>query len=141
MKRAKYFPVHELVPPAYYQKYGDYAHRYLDDRLLIVLDALRKRYGPITVNNYQYGGDRTESGLRIPGQDYYRPTSQHSHGRAADGLLKNLTAEEVRNDLQDFGLSILHLPAGVDSITIENKVSWLHVDVRNNNPGVNFFDP
>jgi len=141
MQRAEHFKLHELVPSEYYHKYGDFAYKFLDARALILIDAIRKRYGSMTCNNYGYGGGRTESGLRIPSSNYYSPTSQHTFGRAFDLIPKNVTANEIRDDMRDFGIGILHMPNSIDSITVEDDVSWLHVDVRNNASGVNFFKP
>lgn len=141
MHRADNFELHELIPPSYYKKYGDFAYKFLDPRALAVIDAIRNRYGPMTCNNYHWGGNRTQSGLRSPDQSYYSPTSQHTFGRAFDLIPKNVTAQEIRDDLEDFSLGILKLPRHITSITLEDKVSWLHVDVRNNKDGVNIFQP
>lgn len=141
MHRAEHFAIYELVPPIIHAKYGDFAHHFLDDRALRVIDAIRKRYGSMTCNNYIFGGSRTESGLRTPECDYYSPTSQHSFGRAFDLIPAKITAQEIRDDLEDFSIGVLKLPASINSITIEDKVRWLHVDVRNNNPGLNIFQP
>jgi hypothetical protein len=141
MFRPEKFSLHELVQPGYYSKYGDFSYKFLDPRALMVIDAIRNRYGPMTCNNYHWGGDRTQSGLRSPDQHYYSPTSQHTFGRAFDLIPRNVTAQEIREDLQDFSLGILKLPSFIDSITLEDDVSWLHVDVRNNNRGINLFKP
>lgn len=127
MYKCNYFDIHELVPKDVYEKYGETAWKLMDDRILITIDKLRYRYGKMTINNYYWGGDRQWSGLRTPDSPYYNFTSQHSYGRAVDIIFKEVTTEEVRNDL-------LNNP---DEDTfklitaVELDVSWLHIDVRN----------
>ena len=64
--RCRHFAIHELVPPLVLEDRGDRAWQLLDERLLATLDRLRDRYGPVTVNNYQWDGEREWSGLRTP---------------------------------------------------------------------------
>ena len=127
MYQCDHFDIHELVPPAVLRDRGDRAWELLEDRVLMVLDRLRRRYGKMTINNYHWGGDRMWSGLRTPNSPHYRPYSQHSFGRAADRLFDDITAEAVRQD-------ILANPNDPDFEligSIELDVSWLHFDVRN----------
>ncbi|MGD2118091.1 MAG: hypothetical protein PVG66_07020 [Chromatiales bacterium] len=127
MYKCQHFAIHELVPPHVYQKRGEKAWELLDENLLITLDKLRDIYGPVTVNNYKWGGEREWSGLRTPDSPYYSAFSQHSFGRAADCLFDNITAEEVRQDiLADPTNSAFKLIG-----SLELGVSWLHFDVRN----------
>ncbi|MGB2264140.1 MAG: hypothetical protein ACPH3C_03060 [Glaciecola sp.] len=141
MHRAEHFAIYELVPPDIHAKYGDFAHHFLDERALRVIDSIRKRYGPMTINSYIWGGDRSESGLRTPDCKHYSPTSQHAFGRAFDLIPSRVTAQEIRDDLIDYSIGVLKLPHSINSITVEDNVSWLHVDIRNNNPGLNIFQP
>jgi len=127
MYKCRYFAVHELVPPDIFNQQGELAWELLDERLLITLDRLRGRYGPITINNYYWGKDRQWSGFRTRESPYYSPLSQHSFGRAADCLFRETTAEQVRQE-------IIATPDDPDFELIgslELDVSWLHVDVRN----------
>jgi hypothetical protein len=127
MYRCEHFAIHELVPPHVYQERGERAWELLDERLLVTLDRLRRRFGSITVNNYHWGRDREWSGLRTKDSPFYSPFSQHTFGRAADCLFSGKTAEEVRQD-------ILNHPDSPDFEligSIELGVSWLHFDVRN----------
>lgn len=122
-----YFKIHELVPPKVYVDRGERAWQLLDERMLITLDKLRVRYGKITINNYEWNGNREWSCLRTPDSPYYSAYSQHTLGRAADCLFNDVAAEDVRQDIladpdhEDFAL--------IGSI--ELNTSWLHFDVRN----------
>ena len=127
MYKCEYFKIHELVPPAVYEARGEKAWELMDDRLLKTIDYLRERFGPATINNYEYGGDRQWSGLRTPESPYYSPYSQHSFGRAADIIFKDETVDEVRSFLLDNPqlLDLRYINA------VELDTSWLHIDVRN----------
>ena len=127
MYKCEHFAIHELVPRNVFYGRGEKAWELLDERLLITLDKLRKRYGSMTVNNYHWGKSREWSGLRTSDSPFYSAFSQHTFGRAADCLFKSKTADEVRQDIlansddEDFKL--------IGSL--ELGVSWLHFDVRN----------
>ena len=140
MYKCKYFKAHELVPPAIYDKFGERSFMFLDDRLLKLCDALREEFGSATINNYKWGGDRVASGLRSPDSPHYSPTSQHSFGRAVDILFKEFDSEHVRNSIKKHS-NFWCDDMGVDSITLEDGVSWLHIDIRNGKAGVNSFKP
>ena len=123
--RCRHFAIHELVPPHTFQTRGEKAWELLDERLLIALDMLRDDYGPMTVNNYFWGGDRSWSGLRDPSSPHYSPTSQHTFGRAADIIFADHETEHVRQ-------SILTNRTAYPYITgLELGVPWLHIDTRN----------
>jgi len=127
MYECDHFAIHELVPIAVFNERGDMAWELLDNRLLITLDLLRKRYGKMTVNNWYWGGSRQWSGLRTPDSPYYSPYSQHTFGRAADPIFADKSAQMIRTD-------ILNNPNDPDFrliASIEMDVKWLHFDVRN----------
>jgi len=129
MYRCNHFQLHELLPPDIYYARGDAGWQLLDERLLRAIDALRDRYGPMTVNDWYWGGEREWSGLRTPDSPYYSPTSQHTYGRATDNLFANYTAEQVRAEI----LEHPDEPAHKRINSLELDVSWLHIDVRNCN--------
>lgn len=128
--KTKHFRIEELVSPEVFADRGEKAFELLDVRLLITLDQLRERYGPMTINNWIWKPEsdprcRTESGLRTPGMKHFSPYSQHTFGRAADCLFAHKTADQVRSE-------ILSNPDLFPYImSVELGVSWLHFDVRN----------
>lgn len=136
----KYFKPQELVPKSVYEERGIKSLQLIDDRLLRIADYLRDRFGSITINNWSYGGNRTQSGLRIQGQQYYRPYSQHSFGRALDMIFNERNAQEVRTWLKESANEICCL-FDIEGFTVEEGVSWLHIDLRNNGKGYNSFRP
>lgn len=127
MYKCTHFEIHELVPRHIYKLRGEKAWQLLDDRLLLTLDLLRERFGNMIVNNWKWGGDREWSGLRTPESPYYSPTSQHTFGRAADIIFKEVSAAAVRGEI----LRAVNDPIFNSIRSIEMDVSWLHFDVRN----------
>ena len=121
MKLSKNFYWHELVPRGIRKQ--DVLN-VIDSRVLGVLEALRTRYGPITVNNWHWAGDREWSGFRTSDSPFYSPFSQHSFGRAADCILMDCDVTEVIDDIMSGDFYHRHLSA------LELGVPWLHFDVR-----------
>jgi len=125
--KSKYFKIHELVPKAMYEKYGEKAWRYVDVRLIETIDKLKEHFnlGTMTINNYYWGGNREWSGIRTPDSPNYSYGSQHSFANAFDIVFSDYSAEEVRNYILE-NLDEFEYIKGM-----ELQVSWLHIDVRN----------
>jgi len=125
------FTIQELVPQRVYFDRGNKAWELLDDRLLIALDEMREKFGPIIINTWhserlqaayklrEWAGLRTEES---PDGTRY---SQHRFGRAADCLLPQFDVAEARSVIYEGKISY---------ITAVEEASWLHVDVRNCTP-------
>lgn len=130
--KSKYFQLKELVCPHVLAKYGERAWMFLDSKLIINLDTIRERIGkPIYVNR----GNLTQRGLRCPqcqivkdkikaGELYM---SAHTMGKAVDFDVEDMKADEVRLWLAKNG-KFLPYP-----IRVESGVSWVHMDVFDNN--------
>ena len=125
MYQPNHFFTQEFVDPEIWDLRGNKSIELIDERILITADQLREQFGATTINDWCWGGDRENSGLRTTYSPYYSPTSQHTFGRAIDCLFNNVTAEAAR-------AFILKNPSKFPHITfIEDKVSWLHIDCRN----------
>lgn len=134
--KSKYFKIQELVSKAVYEKYGEKSWEFIDERLIKTLDLLREHFNkPITVNNWLFGGNLHQRGLRANKDeivknksDYY--ISQHCLGKAADLNVKGMTAQEVYEDiLKNKGK--FSLIARIENI--KNTPTWVHIDVANVN--------
>ena len=128
--RCEHFLLQELVGPEIFKARGDRCWEMLNPALLRTLDLLRKRYGPLTINNWESAGPFQESGMR----DFDTPTgakfSMHKFGCAADLKPKNISPEEMQKDI------LLHAADYPLLTCMENAAitrTWLHVDVRNHN--------
>ena len=138
MYKCKYFAIHELVPKSLYTAYGEWCWCLLDEYALRTLDALRERFGSLTVNNYKWNGTRKASGFR--NEEYYgdavkyaKSRSQHKYGRAFDFISKTYSAQEIRKYIvehRDEFPYITFLEVG----PLDDKgkpMNWVHFDTRN----------
>lgn len=129
----------ELVPPSVYNELGARSVTLcMDSRVMDVLRQLRLDYGPVTVNDWKWGGPYTERGYRPPSSKSGAAWSQHKFGRAADCVFKEADVKTVRAEVIakcKSGHAIYGLIRG-----IEDGVSWFHFDVRNE-PTLKVFRP
>lgn len=127
--QCKYFPLKELVPPEM-MIYPDHRlWRLFDPVALFTLDALRVRYGPMWVNDFDRG--LRYCGYRPPQCDVGNMFSQHRFGRGFDPHPMGPTAEEIREDIKSLSLKDLE-KAHLDGIRrMETGIPWLHFDTGN----------
>jgi hypothetical protein len=142
--RPQFFKLYELVCPEVYNKFGDMAWQFLDDKNVINLDWVRRTLDKrITVNNWYDGGELDERGLRciqckmvrdkcMQGQIYVSP---HILGRAYDFDVEGMAAAEVRVWL---AINKDKIPY---PIRLENNVNWVHMDSEETGLKVQIFNP
>lgn len=127
-----YFLIKELVCKEVYLKFGEKAWDFLDSRLLDVLFYIRDNIGkPMTINTWHRSGTFTQRGLRCNKCKLVRDKkvpyiSAHVQGKAVDFDVLGMTADQVRRWLKDHANQLPH------PIRVEDKVSWVHIDVRSN---------
>lgn len=132
--KSKYFEIHELVSESVFKKKGEGAWRYIPPPLIEAIDTIKERFpnGTATINNYYWRGDRKWSGLRTPDSTYYSPTSMHAFMQAVDIVFSSYSAEEVRQD-------IIANPDIYPTIKgLELNITWLHIDIRNEEKLITF---
>lgn len=141
------FKIEELVYPELFNRYKNrpkYLWAALDNRILYSADLIRKFLGiPVTINNWLFGGNFTESGLRRMDTTTGALLSQHKFGRALDlKFNKNgWTPETLRLYMQDIGCFDAGFLDRTDEIAqpflyitrIEwmDNMNWFHMDVSN----------
>ena len=131
---SKYFKIQELVSEAVYKKYGEKSWEFIDTKLIKVLDLLREHFNkPITVNNWLWGGNLQQRGLRANKdelvankKDYY--ISQHCLGKAVDFNVKGLSAQEVYDEILR-NIEKFYLISRIENI--KDTPTWVHIDVAN----------
>lgn len=141
MHKCKYFTIQEFVPPEIYQLRGDKSWELMDERILMMADKVRDKFGRCVINTWHsenlrklVGSRRVSSGLRVGSSPNFSPTSQHSFGRAIDMLTIDTPVDDVRK-------YILANPTEFGFISgIELGTSWLHIDCRNCSP-IKTFNP
>ena len=138
MKISDNFVLQEVVDEETYNKYGDRSIWFIDDRIIQSAQTLRTALDiPLTINNWHIGGDRNYSGLRPHDAPVGSQRSQHKFGRALDIISPRMTAQEMRDYIMSHQYDFPFIT------TIEDKVSWLHIDCRNRDMsnGIVMFDP
>ena len=132
----KHFEVQELVCPHVYKKWGhnpNFIWNFFDPRLLKTLDFLREKINkPIYANNWTLVGVFDERGLRCNLCDLVKSKtnlsktymSSHILGKACDFDVKDMTSLEVRSWI------ISHANELPFSLSLEDKVNWVHIDMR-----------
>ena len=131
-----YFTIDEIVCPHVYDKFGETAWQFFDQRLLITLDLIRDKIGrPIYVNDWMVHGKFDERGFRciqcslvkkaIAEERLY--VSPHMTGQGVDFDIQGMMASEVRLWIAK-NEKILPYP-----IRLESNVSWVHLDTRDAN--------
>ncbi|MFQ3202102.1 MAG: hypothetical protein ACI87I_000398 [Pseudoalteromonas tetraodonis] len=133
------FIFQELVPKATFELFNDtplFLIHLFDDRALRMLQKLRDKFGPCTVNNWFFDGANQYRGYRPLDCTIGAKRSQHKLGKAFDCSFKNFTAQQVRD-------YVLAHPQEFPYITaIEGQVSWFHFDVRTPTwTGIKVFNP
>lgn len=126
MKINKYFYLHEFVPRKVYKDLGDRSYLVMDPKMFNIAYYLRERFGPTIINDWYWGGKRQYSGFRPQWATVGSLYSQHRFGRAIDAVFREVTAEEVREDIKNKPL-FWHDKLGIRRI--EKDTSHLHVDI------------
>ena len=142
--RPQYFSLNELVCKHVYDKFGDFAWTFLDEKVVITLDTIRRLIGkPITVNTWADGSEFSQRGLRcnicslvkektLANQLYM---SAHILGMAMDFDVEGMSADEVRVWI---AVNKDKLPY---NIRLERGTAWVHLDVYDNGTKLTFFNP
>ena len=134
MQILPHFHAKELVPPRVWTMHKNGVVRapwFLQPRLLQLLSAFRKRWGPLKVNTWPAGGDLKERGYRLPQTSTGAQLSQHKLGAAVDFNPNGdrLTPDDIRQDIMDnekhwYDCGLRAIEDGDIADT------WVHADVR-----------
>ena len=134
--KSKYFKIEELVCRHVYEKFGDRAWMFIDDRLIETLNLLREKIlgVPMIINTWKDGGGYSQRGLRCNRCQIVREKtspylSAHILGKGVDFNASGMTAEQARNEIIKAQV-LLPWP-----IRLEKGVSWVHLDVYDNGDG------
>ena len=139
------FKVEELVSPEVYELLGDHAVNLLSLDFLSDVDTfvsdLKKDLGvtSVTVNNWLWGGNFTESGFRAAKTLTGAPGSAHKTGIALDIKFKGADVEACYNYLLKNQKKYPKIRR-IESIVF--TPTWLHVDGRETNKTeIHVFNP
>ena len=147
MYKCKYFKITELVNPALLKQVGEnVAWTIFDENLLRAADAMREKYGPITINT----PDLTDCGLRDPQSKTGAKYSMHKIGRALDGHIITIeraaakitdATKRKQYKIREYNRVRNELMADPTfaKLNFENNINWLHFD--NGNRASRLFNP
>lgn len=131
-KFTDYFRAEEWVCPDVFKRFGDRSLDFIDYRVKETALVIREKMGlPMYINNWVWGGNKTQRGLRCNLCQIVRDKtnaeivylSPHPFGKGWDFNVKGKTAQEVRDWLKENQI-LLPYP-----IRVELKVNWVHIDV------------
>lgn len=135
--------LYELVDKRTYEKYGEFAWHFLDERLLRAIEFLGKEFGVLYINTWNWDEEdgSQNRGFRSWYSDVGSKYSSHRRGTASDITFKDRTAQEVRDWLEEhYENTDFYKEHGI-KITVEEDVTWLHISVENNHNAYNSFKP
>tara|TARA_R110002020_G_scaffold102076_1_gene239952 strand:+ start:1719 stop:2150 length:432 start_codon:yes stop_codon:yes gene_type:complete len=125
------FYLQEFIDPGTYSRFGDSSIWFIDPRLVTLAQFMRERLGkPCTINNWNTGGQYQFSGFRPPDCSTGAALSQHRFGRAIDLKVKDMTADEVREDIIN-SWEIYKKSTALTTIEDGDYApTWCHIDIR-----------
>ena len=134
MKISNNFFIQEFVPREFYTENGNGSLKFIDQRIVLACQYIREKLAkPITINNWNNGGERQYSGLRPFVCSVGVPYSQHKFGRAADLKCDVYTSEEMRELVKRYWGDLKKYISTIE----DDTVGWLHIDCRwTQNPDV-----
>ena len=94
-----HFELHEVLPPEIINEFWHYKDRLwlmFDNRAVITLEMLRKRYGKAAVNNWHWCGRFKNSGFRMWDCEEGAKLSQHKFARAFDVKFANALIDDFK---------------------------------------------
>ena len=131
--KCKWFTLKELVSPAVYARFGEFAWYFLDEGMKKDIDILREFiWGKsLTINNYAWGGTYKESGLRCNTDSIVKAKktpylSGHVLGRAFDIKPENL--KDVPELFKKIQLNFHKLSTVSRMESLKSAPTWIHLD-------------
>lgn len=132
------FSLEEFIHPAILKRVGDRSLDFLHPQLVLTIQALRDKFGRITINNWLWDGKFKDSGLRLPLGELGAGMSSHKFGCAADCKFSDVEPIEVQTYI------IRHQSEFPSIVRLENALvtkTWLHVEVGVRYGSVKVFNP
>ena len=144
MYKPEHFGIKELVPKDFYDKYKSRGDNFLfqvvfDERLLRLIDIVRKEFGSMTICDWSLGGASNYRGFRPPDSTVGAALSQHRFGRAVDMIPKDISPGHMRKKIiEDQNSDKWKVVGG-----LEMDITWFHIDVRarTDDSKINLFYP
>lgn len=141
MKISEHFDIRELVHPDIYNHpaIGPRCVDFIHPNAKYMLEDLRELFGPITINDWLYGGQYVDSGLRLPDGSVGARFSAHRFGCGFDLKFSNATPGDVYYHILN---NQNKYPFIVRMEAIDRTPGWLHVEFGGKRSGeIEVFHP
>lgn len=128
MKVSTNFVLAEFCHPDIYNHpaIGTRCIDWLNIHLIPTVQLLRDDMGPLTINDWEWGGNYVDSGLRVFNDNKYAVFSSHKGGNAVDIKPKKVTCAELYYHI----LNNQHKYPYISRIeNIEHTPTWVHIEV------------
>lgn len=126
----KHFKPYEFVPKDMYNKYGNKVMRWVNPKIVNILDYLREKYGKrIIVNNWKWNGKLQYRCLRPFDCTVGSKMSDHKFGNAVDFNIDGLSADDVWDKIMNECVDDLKV---LGLTCVEDKAmtpTWTHISV------------
>ena len=120
------FQLEELVHPLIHEKVGDRAKDFLCPMLAYTWQAIRDELDEgITINNWLWGGNFVNSGLRLPKGDIGADLSAHKFGNAGDGKFAKSPSSDVHRMIMDNPDKFPYITRMESTLATP---TWLHIE-------------
>ena len=146
MKLTSNFQLQELVNPYSYNKIGNRSADFLHPSLALTIQTIRDELDePITINDWLWGGQYKNSGLRLPKGNVGASMSAHRFGCAAD-LKFDIPTDTVLSHIlnnTEFYTSITRIESINHTRSMYGKLGrdWLHIEVGIRHGAIDIFNP
>ncbi len=139
MKLTTNFQLEELVHPEIYDRIGSRSFDFLNPLLPLAVQGLRDEFGSITVNDWVWGGNFINSGLRMPNYpDGFAELSSHRFGCAADCKFADADPLQVQLYIKSHADDFPYITRMENA---EITKTWLHVEVGKRGNNIIIFNP
>jgi hypothetical protein len=133
--RSRHFKIHEVVCPHVLAGFSEtQAWSFFDERLLMTVDFLGDQLGIIYANNYFWGGNKDERGIRCilcsevisKSRKNKLYCSAHIRAQALDFVVKKMASDKVGLWIMSNYL-VFPFPIRIE----KNRIGYTHLDVCN----------
>jgi len=128
MKVSNNFILQEFVNPDIYNHpaIGARCIDWLNCELIPTVQLLRDEMGPLLINDWEWGGNYVDSGLRVFNDNQYSQFSSHKGGNAVDIKPQKVSCAELYYRI----LNNQHKYPHISRLeNIEYTPTWVHVEV------------
>lgn len=138
MQLTRNFELQEFVHPEIYRRIGNRSADFLHPLLARTIQELRNRFGKIIINDWLWGGELVDSGLRLPQGTVGADLSAHRFGCAADIKIETVIPIDVQQQIMQHQHIYPHITR-MENADITK--TWLHIEVGKRKAPIVIYNP